>query len=71
MTRREFITLISGAIAGGRGIAAAEPLTALRRIGLLSPAAARNSLDKSFEQALEELGWLKDRNRQRRSAPVS
>jgi putative ABC transport system substrate-binding protein len=62
MTRREFIHVIGGAIAADQGGASAEPLTPLRRVGLLSPAATRNALDQTFEDALRELGWVKDRN---------
>jgi putative ABC transport system substrate-binding protein len=31
-------------------------------IGYLSPAAARNPLDDVFEQSLQKLGWVRDRN---------
>jgi putative ABC transport system substrate-binding protein len=63
--RREFITLIGGAVAWPRA-SRAQQGERMRRIGVLMPYAAGDPETKSrltaFRQALERLGWTEDRN---------
>ena len=63
--RREFTTLIGGAVAWPRA-SRAQQGERMRRIGVLMPYAAGDPETKSrltaFRQALERLGWSEDRN---------
>ena len=67
MRRREFITLLSGAVAAAWPLAAqAQQAERMRRIGVLMNAAAVDSEQQSwlgaFLKALQELGWIDGRN---------
>lgn len=65
MKRREFIALISGTVAAWPLSARAQQLQRTRRIGVLMGAANDSqgqALAKSFEQALDQLGWIIGKN---------
>jgi len=67
MRRREFITLLGGAVAAAWPLAAqAQQPERMRRIGVLMNAAAVDSEQQSwlgaFLKALEELGWIDGSN---------
>jgi putative tryptophan/tyrosine transport system substrate-binding protein len=67
MRRREFITLLGGAVAAAWPLAAqAQQPERMRRIGVLMNAAAVDSEQQSwlgaFLKALQELGWIDGRN---------
>ncbi len=67
MTRREFITLLSGAAAAWPVTARAQqPSVPVRQIGVLLPAAADNAIFQArvaaFVQELAQLGWTDGRN---------
>jgi putative tryptophan/tyrosine transport system substrate-binding protein len=66
MRRREFITLVGGAAAAWPLAARAQQGERIRRIGVLLPAAADDSLIQTFVgaflQALAVLGWTIGRN---------
>ena len=67
MRRREFITLLGGAVAAAWPLAAqAQQPERMRRIGVLMNAAAADSEYQSwlgaFLKALQELGWIDGRN---------
>src|SRR5215471_5684498 len=67
MRRREFITLLSGAVAAAWPLAAqAQQAERMRRIGVLMNAAAvdweQQSWLGAFLKALQELGWIDGRN---------
>jgi len=67
MRRREFITLLGGAVAAASPLAAqAQQPERMRRIGVLMNAAPVDSEQQSwlgaFLKALEELGWIDGRN---------
>jgi len=61
MKRREFLAFVSGGFASPWA-ARAQQSDRVRRIGYLSPAARFNHLDEAFENALQQLGWVKDRD---------
>jgi putative ABC transport system substrate-binding protein len=65
MRRREFITLISGAVAGPLA-ARAQHSTAMRRIGVLMSGAETDPVYQmyvgSLRKGLQELGWAEGRN---------
>jgi ABC-type uncharacterized transport system substrate-binding protein len=65
MRRREFITLIGGAVAWSMAAYAQQP-TQVRRIGVLVNLAEGDSAGQrfvaGFRQALQELGWVDGRN---------
>jgi putative ABC transport system substrate-binding protein len=65
MRRREFITLVSSAVASRPLAARAQPAERVRRIGVLSnspaDAAGQSGLD-AFQQGLQQLGWSDGRN---------
>lgn len=61
MRRREFVSLLTGAAIGQTFAAKAQPAGKITHIGYLSVAAGRNPLDETFEQALQQLGWIIDR----------
>ena len=66
MRRREFISLLGGAAASGRSRRARSSPSAMRRIGVLLPAAADDPEFQArvgaFLQALALLGWTIGRN---------
>lgn len=66
MRRREFITLISGAIAGWPVAARAQQATRMRRIGIVMPSAKGDSDVEArilaFKQELAKLGWTDGAN---------
>ena len=61
MRRRDFITLLGGAAAGWPLVARAQQAGAMRRIGVLQPAAADDPVFQTrlaaFHQGLALLGW--------------
>jgi putative ABC transport system substrate-binding protein len=66
LRRREFITLLGGAVAAGPLAAHAQQAERVRRIGVINPFAA-NDLEgqariAAFLQGLQELGWSVGRN---------
>ncbi len=65
MRRREFIGLVGGAAALPL-VGNAQEASRMRRIGLLTGVRADDpgfkSIYAAFEQALQQLGWTKDRN---------
>ncbi len=65
MKRREFITLLGGAVVLPLA-ARAQQLGGVRRIGVLLPGnratAARNPRMQAFYKALQELGWVEGQN---------
>jgi putative tryptophan/tyrosine transport system substrate-binding protein len=62
MRRRECIALLGGAAIGLTFPAKAQQARKIAHIGYLSVAAGRNPLDETFEQTLQELGWIINRN---------
>jgi putative tryptophan/tyrosine transport system substrate-binding protein len=66
MRRREFITLLAGAIARPMGPAIAQPSDRMRRIAMLSGFAAGDPEAQArvavLQQGLSELGWSEGRN---------
>src|SRR5262249_5762388 len=63
MKRREFITLLGGAVAGWPLAARAQQPGKLRTIGFsgLSTRSAESELVAAFAQRLHELGWIENR----------
>src|SRR5215510_2462420 len=61
MRRREFIATL-GSAAAWPLVARAQQSGRVRRIGYLSPADRFNPVDEAFESALQQLGWVKDRD---------
>jgi putative tryptophan/tyrosine transport system substrate-binding protein len=68
MKRREFITLLGGAVAAWPLAARAQQTGGMRRIGVLMPFTANDPEVKArsvvFEQSLQQLGWTVGRNLQ-------
>jgi putative ABC transport system substrate-binding protein len=66
MRRREFITLLGGAVAGWPLAGRAQQANPARRLGVLMGYAEGDPLAKvlltDFTQALSEFGWIKGRN---------
>src|SRR5262245_5481803 len=66
MRRREFITLLGGAVAGWPLAGRAQQANPARRLGVLMGYAEGDPLAKvlltDFMQALSEFGWIKGRN---------
>ena len=66
MKRREFITLVGGAVAAWPLAAGAQQSERMRRIGVLTPLAAEDPEHKArlaaFAQELQQLGWHIGRN---------
>ena len=66
MRRRDFITLLSSAVAAWPLAAIAQPSDRPRRIGVLRPIAATDPDAKrnteGHQQALRDLGWVEGRN---------
>jgi ABC-type uncharacterized transport system substrate-binding protein len=81
MRRREFVSLLTGAAIGWTFSCKAQQAGKIAHIGYLSVAAGRNPLDETFEHALQQLGWMINRNitieyryaggRQDRIAPIA
>jgi putative tryptophan/tyrosine transport system substrate-binding protein len=64
MRRREFITLLSGAVTvltPPRGTLAQQP-GKVRRLGYLTTAAGPNPVDDAYEEELRHLGWVNGQN---------
>ena len=65
MKRREFITLLGGAVAWP-GVVRAQPADRTRRIGMLQTLAADDreaqSRNTAFVEGLQQLGWTDGRN---------
>ena len=66
MKRREFITLLGGAVAAWPLAVRAQQRDRMRRIGYLTPLDENDPLAKTslsaFIQALAGLGWINGRN---------
>ena len=66
MQRRDFITLLGGAVAAWPLAAQAQQPEQMRRIGILMNRAANDAEGQArlaaFRQALEQLGWSEGRN---------
>jgi len=66
MKRREFITLLGGAVAGWPLAARAQQGERMRRIGVLTNVAGDDPVGRArlaaFLQALQQLGWTDSRN---------
>jgi putative ABC transport system substrate-binding protein len=66
MKRREFVTLLGGAVAAWPLTARAQRPSGMRRIGVLLPGnsatAARNPRMQAFYKALQEFGWVEGQN---------
>ena len=66
MRRREFITLLGGAVAAWPQPALAQQPERTRRIGVLSSLAETDveaqAWDAAFRKRLAELGWIEGRN---------
>ena len=66
MKRREFITLLGGAAAAWPLVARAQQREGMRRVGVLLPAAADDTVFQTrmaaFLQALALSGWIVGRN---------
>src|SRR6516164_8531207 len=62
MRRRDFIALLGGGTVASLSFQAHPQTAKVPRIGYLSPAAAHNLVDEAFENALQQLGWVIDRN---------
>jgi putative ABC transport system substrate-binding protein len=68
MRRREFLSLLGGAVAATPGAVRAQRIDKVRRIGILMPFAQNNPEAQkrvaTFLQELEQLGWTVGRNLQ-------
>jgi putative ABC transport system substrate-binding protein len=64
MKRREFITLLGGAVAAWPLAARAQQTERIRRIGVLMGYPEAQSEFASFVQELQKLGWADGRNLQ-------
>src|SRR5262249_50983510 len=65
MRRREFITLVGGALAALPRIASAQQQSGIRRIGVLSQGSIHNHPTPEFQKFLErlrKLGWTENQN---------
>src|SRR6516164_8562543 len=66
MRRREFIRLVSGAVAAWPFMVRAQQSDRMRRIGVLTGTKAEDAQNKdrnaAFEQGLQQLGWMPGRN---------
>src|SRR4029077_16033725 len=67
MKRREFITLIGGAVAAWPHAVRAQQGERMRRIGVLAGGALASDADTrernvAFAQGLQQLGWIEGRN---------
>src|SRR5207248_1158903 len=66
MRRREFLSLVGGAAVAWPVAARAQPVTRMRRIGVLMSHAASDPVAvpeiRALQQGLQELGWMEGRN---------
>src|SRR3954451_13778192 len=66
MRRREFISLLGGAVAAWPVAGGAQQLERMRRIGVLMASAADDLISQArfaaFVQGMSRLGWTDDRN---------
>src|SRR2546428_12374794 len=66
MRRREFITLLGGAVAAWPHVARAQQADRMRRIGVLSGLAENDPEGQArvaaFREGLQKLGWTEGRN---------
>jgi putative ABC transport system substrate-binding protein len=63
LRRRDFITLLSGAVAAWPLAARAQQGERMRRVDVLVSSADRDLKARAgFRQGLEKLGWSEDRN---------
>jgi len=63
MKRREFITLLGGAVAAWPLAARAQqPKGAVRRLGLLTVASGLSPIDAALVQGLRDLGYVDGQN---------
>ena len=66
MKRRQFITLFGGAAAAWPLVATAQQSDLMRRIGVLTTLAEKDSEGQlraaAFRQELQKLGWIEGRN---------
>ena len=62
MKRREFITLLGGAMAWPLTARAQQPMRRLARVGILNYAAEQDRRVDDFRNALRELGYLERQN---------
>src|SRR6476646_2505178 len=65
MRRREFITLVGGAVAALPRIALGQQQSSIRRIGVLSQGSIHNHPTPEFREFLKrlrELGWTENQN---------
>jgi putative tryptophan/tyrosine transport system substrate-binding protein len=66
MKRRQFITLFGGAAAAWPLVATAQQPDLMRRIGVLTTLAEKDSEGQlraaAFRQELQKLGWIEGRN---------
>jgi putative ABC transport system substrate-binding protein len=60
--RREFITLIGGAVAAWPAAAGAQQRERMARIGVLWPGAPPDKWDEAFRQGLRAHGYVEGRN---------
>jgi ABC-type uncharacterized transport system substrate-binding protein len=62
MNKREFITLVSGAVAAWPLAARAQQAAKKYTVGILSAGSEMTALSAAFSDALRELGWVEGRN---------
>lgn len=62
MDRRRFIVVTAGGLAASLPRVRAEPVRGVYRIGLLKPVGAPPSMDRSFWDRMNELGWFEGKN---------
>ena len=66
MKRREFITLVGGAVAWPLGVRVQQGPTGMRRVGMLMAYAERDregqAFVATFREALAKLGWVEGRS---------
>jgi putative ABC transport system substrate-binding protein len=62
MRRRDFIVLLSSLAITWPFASEAQQARKIARIGYVGPALAHNPVEDAFEERLQQLGWVKDRN---------